>query len=58
MFTNLADGSSLAQLGASYLASDWWTLAAYALGNVGSVHSERGSMPQTAGVTVRLIRYF
>jgi hypothetical protein len=45
-------------LAASYLVSDWWTLAAYAAANVGSERSERGSLPQAAGLTVTMARYF
>lgn len=57
-FVSLADGSSLIQLAGSYLVSDWWTLAAYAVGNVGGTRSERGSLPQAAGFTLTMARYF
>ena len=57
-FVNLADGSSLIQLAASDDATDSWTLAAYGLANVGSSRSERGSLPQAAGITLALVRYF
>lgn len=56
-FVDLSDGSSLVQVSAGYLASNSWTLAAYLLANVGGGHSEHGSLPQGAGVTVQLERY-
>jgi hypothetical protein len=56
-FIDLYDGSSLVQLAASYLASDSWTFAAYVPANIGGAHSERGSLPQVAGVTLQLVRY-
>jgi hypothetical protein len=55
---NLYDGSSLAQLSASYYLSDQWTIGAYLSANLGSLRSERGSFAQAGSATLQLIRYF
>ena len=57
-FVNLYDGSSLAQLSASYFLSERWTLGFYVAANLGSQRSERGSAPQRTSATLRLVRYF
>src|SRR5262249_405807 len=57
-FVNLYDGSTLAQLSASYDVSDAWTLRAYIGGNVGGMRSERGSVPQAASAILQVVRYF
>ncbi len=55
---NLYDGSSLAQLSASYYLSDHWTIGAYLSANLGSPRSERGSFAQAGSATLQLVRYF
>ena len=57
-FVDLADGSSLVQLAARDVASDSWTLAAYAIANMGSPRTEHGSLPQAGGITLTVARYF
>jgi hypothetical protein len=57
-FVNLYDGSTLAQLSASYDMSDAWTLRAYITANIGGARSERGSVPQAASAILQLVRYF
>lgn len=57
-FVNLLDASTLAQVAASYDASDEWTFALYGIANIGDGRSERGSFPQAGGVGVQVIRYF
>lgn len=57
-FVNLYDGSTLAQLSASYDVSDAWTLRAYVSANIGAKRSERGSAPQAASAILQLVRYF
>ena len=57
-FVNLYDGSTLAQLSASYDVSDAWTLRGYASADIGSARSERGSLPQAASVVLQAARYF
>lgn len=57
-FVNLYDGSTLAQLSASYDVSDAWTLRAYVSTNIGAKRSERGSVPQAASAILQLVRYF
>jgi hypothetical protein len=57
-FVNLYDGSTLAQLSASYDMSDAWTLRAYISANLGGARSERGSVPQAASAILQLVRYF
>lgn len=57
-FVNLYDGSSLAQVAASYDLSDHWSMAAFVLGSLGTARSERGSLPQADSVTLQLTRFF
>ena len=57
-FVNLYDGSSLAQVAASYYLSDAWTIGAFVSANFGGARSERGSTPQAGSVTFQLVRYF
>ena len=57
-FVNLYDGSTLAQLAASYDVSDAWTLRAFIAANIGGARSERGSMPQAWSVVLQVVRYF
>ncbi len=57
-FVNLVDGSSLMQLAARDVVSDSWTVAAYALANVGGARTEHGSLPQVGGITLTVARYF
>lgn len=57
-FVNLYDGSTLAQLSASYDVSDAWTVRAYVSANIGGARSERGSAPQAASAILQLVRYF
>lgn len=57
-FVNLYDGSTLAQISASYYVSNAWTVGAYLSANVGGAYSERGSLPQAASAIVQLVRYF
>lgn len=55
---DLYDGSSLAQLSASYFLSKDWTIGAYVAANLGGRRSEHGSLPQATSATLRLVRYF
>ncbi len=57
-FVDLYDGSSLAQLTASYYLSSAWTIGGFLAGNLGGAHSERGSAPQAASAILQLVRYF
>ncbi|MBI1778131.1 MAG: hypothetical protein HYR63_22560 [Proteobacteria bacterium] len=57
-FVDLTDGSSLAQLSASYYLTNAWTIGAYVSANLGSPRSERGSLPQAASAILQLVRYF
>jgi hypothetical protein len=55
---DLYDGSSLVQLTADYYLSNAWTIGAQAAANLGDVRSERGSLPQSASLLLKLVRYF
>ena len=55
---NLYDGSTLAQLSASYFLSDLWTAEALAGATVGNARTEYGSQPQAGSLIFRLARYF
>jgi hypothetical protein len=57
-FINLYDASLLAQLSAKYDFSDRWSAALFVNGNVGNSTSERGSLPQSHGITAQISRYF
>lgn len=56
-FISLQDGSTLAQIAATYFLSDRWTVAGYATANIGADRSERGSSPQAASGSFQLILY-
>lgn len=56
--TNLYDGSSLIQASADYYISRTWTIGAQFNANVGSRHSDFGSLPQSVGTLFKLARYF
>jgi opacity protein-like surface antigen len=57
-FVDLYDGSSLAQLTASYYLSNAWTIGGFLAGNFGGARSEHGSAPQAASAIFQLVRYF
>jgi hypothetical protein len=57
-FVDLYDGSSLAQLTASYYLSNAWTIGGFLAANLGGARSERGSAPQAASAILQLVRYF
>lgn len=57
-FISLYDGSSLAQLAATYDLSDRWSMGAFLSANVGGARSEHGSLPQAGSLTLQLTRYF
>lgn len=54
---DLYDGSTLAQVLASYYLSDAWTFALYGSMSAGSARSERGSLPQFGSIVVQVVRY-
>jgi hypothetical protein len=54
---DMYDGSTLAQVMATYYLSYRWTFAAYGSINAGAPRSERGSLPQFAGAVLELIAY-
>jgi hypothetical protein len=56
-FVDLLDGSTLAQLSASYYLSDAWTVGAYGSLNLGGARTERGSLPQPASAILQVVRY-
>jgi hypothetical protein len=56
--TDLYDGSSLVQAEADYYLSGAWTVGALVQGNLGSRHSDFGSLPEAASFLVKLARYF
>jgi len=56
--TDLYDGSSLTQASADYYISRSWTIGAQVNANVGSRHSDFGSLPQSVGALFKLARYF
>jgi hypothetical protein len=56
--TDLYDGSSLVQLGADYYISSAWTVGALADVDLGTKHSDFGSLPGAASFLVKLARYF
>jgi hypothetical protein len=56
--TDLYDGSSLIQASADYYISRTWTIGAQVNANVGSRHSDFGSLPQSVGALFKLARYF
>lgn len=57
VMTNLTDGSSLAQLAASYDISDVWSIGAYFGGSIGGKRSEWGSLRGASSATVQIVRY-
>jgi len=56
--TDLYDGSSLIQASADYYISRTWTIGAQVNANVGSRHSDFGSLQQSVGALFKLARYF
>jgi len=54
---NLQDGSVLAQATADYYLSRAWTIGGQASITVGGRNSEFGSLPQAAGILLRVVRY-
>lgn len=56
--TDLYDGSSLIQASAEYYISRSWTVGAQINANVGSRHSDFGSLPESMGALFKLVRYF
>ncbi len=56
--TDLYDGSSLIQTSADYYISRTWTIGAQINANVGSRHSDFGSLSQSVGALFKLARYF
>lgn len=57
-FVNLYDGSTLAQIAATYDISDHWSFGAYVAADLGSPRSERGSLAQAGSAIVQVVRYF
>jgi hypothetical protein len=55
---NLYDGSALAQLTASYAVTNLWTIALLGSANLGSRHSEFGSLPPASSALLTIRRYF
>jgi len=55
---DLFDGSQFAQLEADYYLSNLWTVGAIAATDLGTRHSDFGSLPQAASFLVKLARYF
>ena len=54
---NLQDGSGLVQATADYYLSSAWTIGGQASVTFGGRRSEFGSLPQAAGILLRLVRY-
>ena len=54
---DLQDGSGVAQATADYFLSRVWTVGGLASFTFGGRRSDFGSLPQSAGVLVRLVRY-
>jgi hypothetical protein len=57
VMTNLVDGSSTGQLGASYDFSDYWSVAAFFSATTGGQRSEWGSLRQSTSAIVQIVRY-
>jgi opacity protein-like surface antigen len=57
VLVDLYEGSTLAQVFASYYLSDAWTFALYGSMSAGTARSERGSLPQFGNVALQIIRY-
>lgn len=57
VMTDLMDGSSMAQLGASYDLSDSWSLGAYVTGSTGGKRTDWGSLRSSASAIVQIVRY-
>jgi hypothetical protein len=55
---DLYDGSVLGQLTASYAATNLWTIALLGSANLGSRHSEFGSLPSASSALLTIRRYF
>jgi hypothetical protein len=55
---DLHDDSSLVQMAADYYLSNAWTVGVVAAANLGSTHSDFGSLPQSASVLIKAARYF
>jgi hypothetical protein len=55
---NLYDGSTLAQVTASYAATSLWTVALLGSANLGLRRSEFGSLPTALSGLVTIRRYF
>jgi hypothetical protein len=56
--TSLADGSTVGQWALTYDLSDRWSLGGYLSADLGGPKSQYGSLPQTTGLTLQVIRYF
>jgi hypothetical protein len=56
--SDLADGSSLAQLGVDYYLSDHWTVGGLITAYIGGRHSDFGSLSPAATLLVKVARYF
>jgi len=56
--TDVHDGSSLAQVTASYYVSRAWTVEAVAAATLGSKNSNFGSLPTAATFLLKMARYF
>jgi hypothetical protein len=56
--TDMHDGSSLLQVSANYNFSNSWSAGAQVGANLGSKHSDFGSLPQTSNVLFEVTRYF
>jgi hypothetical protein len=55
---DLFDGSEFAQLEADYYLTNLWTVGAIASTDLGTRHSDYGSLPQATNFLVKLARYF
>jgi hypothetical protein len=55
---NLYDGSTLAQVTASYSVTDLWTVAVIGAANIGSRQSEFGSLPTVRSGLFTVRRHF
>lgn len=58
VMTNLADGSGIGQVSASYDLSDHWSAGIYGSGSFGAKQSEWGSLRSSASVIAQVVRYF
>jgi hypothetical protein len=58
VYSDLLDGSERLQLSADYTLSDSWTVGGLVLAELGSRHSDFGSLPQGGSVLFKVARYF